>query len=86
MDRILFILKWSQGFIYPFTLAIYHNIQMFIDIYSISQVGVYSTIGPLVIFTCTTNQKDTRFSAFIKGQNNKLGNYICFLLFLLLKR
>ena len=78
MDRLLLILKWPHGFICPFTsaLAIYHNIQMFIGIYSISQVSVYSTIGPLVMHTCTTNHKDIRFSAFTKGQINKLENWI----------
>ena len=52
MVRILIIMekKWPQGFICPFTGAIFHNIQtcLFIGIYNRSQVCVYRTIGPLV--------------------------------------
>ena len=36
--------KWPQGFVCPFTGAIFH----FIGIYNRSQMSVYRTIGPLV--------------------------------------
>ena len=38
--------KWPKGFIYPYTGTIFYNIR----IYSRSQVSVYRTIGPLVLF------------------------------------
>ena len=43
--------KWPKGFICPCTGVKYHNIQTcFIGICSRSQVSVYRTIGPLVLF------------------------------------
>ena len=43
--------KWPQGFICPFTGEIFHNIQTCMFIYNRSQVSVYRTIGPLVLFS-----------------------------------
>ena len=50
MVRILIILKnkWPQGFICPCTGTIFYKSNMFIGMYSRSQVSVYRTIGPLV--------------------------------------
>ena len=56
MDRILIIMKKNnghQGIICPFTGAFFHNMQtcLLVYTYNRSQVSVYRTIGPLVLFS-----------------------------------
>ena len=55
MDSILIILKkkWPKGFICPYTGNIFCNIR----IYSRSQVSVYRTIGPLVLFVASESNQ-----------------------------
>ena len=55
MDRILIIMKKNnghQGIICPFTGAFFHNMQtcLLVYTYNRSQVSVYRTIGPLVLY------------------------------------
>ena len=55
MDRILIIMKKNnghQGIICPCTGAFFHNMQtcLLVYTYNRSQVSVYRTIGPLVLF------------------------------------
>ena len=55
MDRILIIMKKNnghRGIICPFTGAFFHNMQtcLLVYTYNRSQVSVYRTIGPLVLF------------------------------------
>ena len=45
--------KWPKGFICPYTGTIFYIIR----IYSRSQVSVYRTIGPLVIFISRINYR-----------------------------
>ena len=47
-QEIIMKKKWSQGFICPFTGAIFHNIQTSLLVYTTDRVNVYKTIGPLV--------------------------------------
>ena len=56
MDRILIIMKKNnghQGIICPFTGAFFHNMQtcLLVYTYNRSQVSIYRTIGPLVVYT-----------------------------------
>ena len=60
MDRILIIMKKNnghQGIICPFTGAFFRNMQtcLLVYTYNRSQVSVYRTIGPLVIFAHVTS-------------------------------
>ena len=66
MDRILIIMKKNnghQGIICPFTGAFFHNMQtcLLVYTYNRSQVSVYRTIDPLVLWRINvtmTSQSD----------------------------
>ena len=61
--------KWPQGFVCPFTWAIFDNIQT--CLYSRFQVSLYRTIGPHVYFffsagnTMTEHRSDPKVSSVV---------------------